>query len=197
VSTDGTLMVHLETPSPISLEHRAGPQAAWEHACDSPCDVRLPVGDQYRIVGGADINESNSFVLDGSKGDRAVLYVAPGSKNRQKIGTGVLIGGAVLFVGGVVGGLAASCPSCTFQANGTTDNRNFLAIGIGTGLAVVGLSAGIFGASWMVNNAHSQVSGAVQAAPPARGANDPVYVTGMRAPVPPMTQSMNIPLLKF
>jgi hypothetical protein len=196
-STDGTVLVHLETPSPVSLEHRAGPQAAWEHGCDSPCDARMPVGDEYRIVGGSDINQSNSFILDGSKGDRAVLYVAPGSKNRQKIGTGILIGGAVVLVGGVIGGLAAACPSCTFQANGTTDNQNWLAIGIGTGLAVVGLSAGIFGASWLVNNAHTQVSGAVQAAPPARGAADPVYVTGMRSTVPPMTQSVNFPLLKF
>jgi hypothetical protein len=195
-STDGTLLVHLDSPSPVSLEHRSA-QSAWEHVCDSPCDQRLPVGDEYRIVGGADVNESNPFVLDSAKGDRAVLYVAPGSKSRQKIGTGILITGAVLFVGGIVGGLLASCPSCTFQANGTTDNQNFLAIGIGTGIAVVGLSGGIFGAAWMVDNAHSRVSGAVQAAPPARGANDPAYVTGLRAPMPGMTQALNVPLFSF
>jgi hypothetical protein len=196
-STDGTLLVHLDSPSTVSLEHRAGPQAAWEHACDSPCDARLPVADQYRIVGGPDINASNPFILDGSKGDRAVLYVAPGSKTRQKIGTGILIGGAVVAVGGAIAGFAASCPSCDFNQGTSTDNRNWLAIGVGTGLAVVGISAGIFGAAWLVDNGHSRVSGAVQAAPPARGSNDPVYVTGMRATMPPMTQSFAFPVMSF
>jgi hypothetical protein len=181
----------------VSLEHRAGPGAAWEHACDSPCDQRLPVADQYRIVGGPDVNESNPFVLDGSKGDRAVLYVAPGTKTRQKIGTGILIGGAIVAVGGAIGGFAASCPSCDFNQGTSTDNRNWLAIGVGTGLAVVGISASIFGAAWLIDNSHSRVSGAVQAAPPARGANDPVYVTGMRAPMPPMTQSLTLPPVRF
>jgi hypothetical protein len=159
------------------------------------------VGDEYRIVGGpnaSDVNPSNPFTLDGSKGDRAVLYVSPGTKTKQKIGTGVLIGGAVLFVGGIVTGIAAACPSCNFNANGAaTDNQNWLAIGVGTGLAVVGLSAGIFGGAWMVDNAHSRVNGAVQAAPPARGATDPVYVTGMRAPMPSMTQAFLVPVANF
>jgi hypothetical protein len=195
-STDGTLLVHIDSPQKVSLERRSSPSAAWEHACESPCDGRLPVGDQYRIVG-TGMNDSNPFTLDGSKGDRAVLLVAPGTKQKAAIGEGLLIGGAVLLVGAVVFGAIGACPSCTFQANGTTDTTNTDVIGAATGLAVIGLATGVFGAAWWVDNSHSRVSGAVQAAPPARGGLDPALVAGMRGPMPGMTQAFTVPVLHF
>jgi hypothetical protein len=195
---DGTVLVHIDSPSKVSLERRSSPAASWEHACESPCDGRLPVGDQYRVVG-TGMNESNPFTLDGSKGDRAVLLVAPGTKQRAKIGEGLLIGGAIVLVGSVVFGLVAACPSCTFQSStgAATNTTNTDVIGAATGLAVAGLATGIFGAAWWVDNQHSRVSGAVQAAPPARGGLDPALVTGLRAPMPAMTQGFSVPVLRF
>jgi hypothetical protein len=197
-STDGTILVHIDTPQTVSLERRSGPSAAWEHVCESPCDGRLPVGDQYRIVG-TGMNASNAFTLDGSKGDRAVLIVAPGTKTKANIGTGLLIGGAVVLVGSVIVGLVGACPSCTFQSGsgGATNTTNTDVIGATTGLAVAGLATGIFGAAWLVDNQHSRVSGAIQAAPPSRGGLDPAHVSaGLRAPMPSM-QSFSVPVLRF
>jgi hypothetical protein len=197
-STDGTILVHVDSPSKVSLERRSSPSASWEHACESPCDGRLPVGDQYRVVG-TGMNESNPFTLDASKGDRAVLLVAPGTKQKAKIGEALLIGGAVVLVGSVVFGAIAACPSCTFQTRngGLTDTTNTDVIGVATGLAVGGLATGIFGAAWWVDNQHSRVSGAVQAAPPARGGLDPAHLAGMRAPMPVMTQAFTVPVFHF
>jgi hypothetical protein len=199
-SSDGTLLVHIDSPSKVTLERRTSPSASWEHACESPCDGRLPVGDQYRIVG-TGINESNVFTLDGTKGDRAVLLVAPGTEQKAKIGEGLLIGAGIVLVGSVVFGFAASCPSCTFSVNtgGQSNTTNFDVIGAATGLAVLSVATGIFGAAWWVDNQHSRVSGAVQAAPPARGGLDPALVaaSGLRAPMPGMTQALTLPVFHF
>jgi hypothetical protein len=199
-STDGTVLVHIDSPQKVTLEHRSSPSASWEHACESPCDGRLSVGDQYRIVG-TGINESNPFTLDGTKGDRAVLLVAPGTEQKAKIGEGLLIGAGIVLVGSVVFGFAASCPSCTFSVNtgGQSNTTNFDVIGVATGLATLSVATGIFGAAWWVDNQHSRVSGAVQAAPPARGGLDPAAVagSGLRAPMPGMTQALTLPVFHF
>jgi len=195
-STDGTVLVHIDSSSTVSLERRPGPGAPWEHACDSPCDGRLPVGEQYRVVG-TGLNESNPFTIDGSKGDRAVLFVAPGVKSKATIGTGLLIGGAVVVVGSFVFGLVGACPSCTFRQGAATNTTNDDVIGAATGLGVVGLATGIFGAAWLYDNSHSRVAGAVQAAPPARGAIDPSSGTGLRAPVPSMSGAFALPVVRF
>jgi hypothetical protein len=182
-SAEGTVSVHIDSPKPVSLEHRASGGVAWEHVCEAPCDQRVSVGDQYRIVG-MDLNESNPFMLDSTKGDTVTLHIGPGEIKKQRIGTYVLIGGGVLFLGGLIGGLAASHPSETFTADGTTNNSNWSAIIVGTSLALVGLGGAIFGGAWVVNNAHTRVGGDVQAAPPARGDNAPSHLTGLRTDLP-------------
>jgi hypothetical protein len=183
VSGDGLVKVHIQTKELVTLEHRSGPGVPWQVACETPCDVRLPATDQYRVVG-AGLNESEPFVLATPKGDTVKIHVAPGLRNREKIGEALTITGATLTVGALIVGLVAAEPSSVFQANGTTNNTNWNVIAVGTTIAVVGLGTGIFGGAWWYDNAHTRVAGDIQGDQPARGAAEPRYQTGMRSVVP-------------
>jgi hypothetical protein len=185
VGADGKVRVHIQTKELVTLEHRSGPDAPWEHGCETPCDVRLPAADEYRVVG-IGLNESVPFSLTAPNGDVVTIHVAPGIKSRAKTGEIMTFTGAVLLVGAVVVGIGASDPGKTFQANGVTDNYNWDVIAVGTTVAVAGLITGILGGAWWYDNSHSRVAGDVQqgADQPARGSNEPRYLTGMRMGAP-------------
>jgi len=176
---DGLVQVHIQTKELVTLEHRSGPGAPWQTACDTPCDTRLPAGDQYRVIG-VGINDSDPFALTSPKGDVVSVHVAPGFKKRAKIGEALTIGGGVVLVGAVVIGLVAADPGKTFNPDGTTNNYNWDVIAVGTGIAVAGLTTAIFGGSWWYNNASTRVAGDVQADQPVHGGLEPRYQTGMR-----------------
>jgi hypothetical protein len=194
-TADGTVLVHIETHERGNLERRSAPGGAWEFACEAPCDKRLPVGDQYHFVG-AGVNESRVFNLDGSRGDRVVLYLGGGDKQREKIGKWTVVGAGALFVAGILTIAIGSHPSHTFQADGTTNNSNFNVLAVGTSLIVVGLAGGLFGGAWWYGNSRSHVTGDVLGAPPARGSLPPAQQTGMRMPVP-AAQTFEVPVLRF
>jgi uncharacterized membrane protein YidH (DUF202 family) len=188
----------------VLLEHRSAPNAPWESACEGSCDRRLPIADEYRVIG-TGINGSRPFNLDGTKGDKVVLKVVAGEHKRENIGKYILIGGGALIVAGIVVIAVGSHPSQTFQADGTTNNTNFDVLTAGTALILGGLVGGVYGGATWYNNRHSHVGGDVQGVGPAR---DPhatrdedasivrpeLTATGMRTPAPvaPMFQ---IPLL--
>ncbi len=130
------------------------------------------------------LNESKPFVLTTPKGDTVKIHVAPGLRQREKIGEALTITGAALTVGALIVGLAAAEPSSVFSSSGSTDNANWNVIAVGTGVAVVGLVTGIFGGAWWYDNAHTRVAGDIQGEPPARGGLEPRYQTGMRVAVP-------------
>lgn len=176
---DGLVEVHIQTKELVTLEHRSGPGAPWQAACDTPCDARLPAGDQYRVIG-AGLNDSEPFALTSPKGDVVTVHVAPGFKKRAKIGEALTIGGGVVLVGAVVIGLVAADPGKTFNADGSTNNYNWDVIAVGTGIALAGLTTAIFGGSWWYNNATTRVAGDVQGDQPAHGGLEPRYQMGMR-----------------
>jgi hypothetical protein len=176
---DGKVEVHIHTKELVTIEHRASPNDPWETACETPCDARLPAGDQYRVVGEG-VNPSETFALTSPTGDVVTIHVAPGLKKRARIGEALTIGGAVVFVGAAVIGLVAANPQGAFSANGATDNYNWDVIAVGTGIALAGLTTAIFGGSWWYNNASTRVAGDVQADQPTRGSIDNRYQTGMR-----------------
>ena len=144
----------------------------WQTACETPCDARLPLGDEYRMVGPG-LNDSKPFVLAVGKDGDSKLHFQPGFKRKEKIGEGLAIGGAVLLVGGVIGGLAAASPSSVFNANGTSNDYNFNVIAVGTGIAVTGLVVGLVGVSYWSDNSSSKVAGDLQGALAARGGTEP------------------------
>ena len=183
---DGTVQVHIATKELVTLEHRS-PGGAWQRVCETPCDARVPGGDEFRIVGEG-INDSQPFSLTTPKGDVVKIHVAPGIKRKAKIGEYMTFTGAVLFVGALVVGIGAADPGSTFQANGSTNNYNWDVIAVGTAIGVVGAVSTILGGAWWYDNSQTRVAGDVQGDQPARGGLEPRYQTGLRvsAPAAPM-----------
>jgi hypothetical protein len=191
VVAEGTVVVHINSPAKVNLERRGAVNAPWEFACEAPCDQRLPATDQYRIVG-TNLNESDAFYLDAAKGDKLTLEVAPGEKNKQKIGLWVLIGGAVFFVAGAI--VIAAGSSNQFDQDGTLSSSRSNALAGGVTLMLVGVTGAIFGGAWMWGNSRSHVGGDTMAPAPVRGSLPSVVNTGMRMPtVAPV--AFSIPVL--
>ncbi len=159
----GSVTVHINSSKPVSLERFAAGGQGWEFACSSPCDQAFSSSDQYRIVG-AGLNESKTFLLDTSMGEKVTLDVSPGQKNKYSTGEWVLIGGGALIVGGVITLIAGSSSNAVPGNDGaTTSTKNTNVIFVGTSLIVGGVILGITGGSLMVNNAHTKVDGAIDA----------------------------------
>jgi hypothetical protein len=180
----GTVTVHVNSPQKVSLEHRAPGHETWEFVCNSPCDQSLSSTDEYRIVG-AGLNESRSFLLDTSNGDKITLDVTPGTHNKYTTGEWVLIG--VFIVGGVITLLAGSSSNAVPGEDGTvTSNKNTNWIFVGTSLILAGVIGGLVGGSFMYDNAHTHVDGGT----PVNEKNDEkktndgvsIKVTASRAP---------------
>ena len=88
-----TARVHVESDHPVSIERRVSVRT-WAFACEAPCDVELPLSDEYRIVGPG-VRTSSTFHLAAQAGERVVLDVNTGSKAG-------FIGGVILVpVGGI------------------------------------------------------------------------------------------------
>src|SRR5262249_25503445 len=97
-SADGQVEVHIESAKQVNLERREG--ATWQFVCTSPCDQKVSVSSEYRVMG-TDLNESKPFMLDSSKG-KVTLNVIPGYHNKQQQGLYILIGAGVVTVGGIL-----------------------------------------------------------------------------------------------
>ena len=181
----GSVTVHINSPKPVSLEKRSGAGAAWQHVCNSPCDVSTETSDEYQILG-EELNASTPFILDASQGDKITLDVTPGFHNKGARGGWILAGGAVLVVGGVITLLAGSKSNYVAGDNGTgTGNGNTDWIFVGSGLIVAGVIAGITGGSFMYDNAHTKVDGAIGAPPDKKtDVKAQVQVTAQRAAMP-------------
>jgi len=160
--------VHLTSPQPASLESRAADGAEWIHACDAPCDARLSVTDQYRVVGEG-LRPSKPFFLDQNAGDKIELRVAPGSQTKYRNGMILVGGGAVAAVGGILMIALGAQPGQTTSetsptGDGQTHNANTNWIFGGTALIVTGIVAAIGGGSLIDGNAHTRVGSPVKPA---------------------------------
>jgi hypothetical protein len=131
------------------------------------------------------MNPSKPFLLDGNAGDKVTLNVTPGTQKKATTGVWLLGGGAVLAVGGTIVIAAGSSHAAAPGNNGTTTttkNTNF--IWGGTALILGGIVTAVFGGSMVIDNAHTQVGGAV-ATPEKKDDKNKglsVQVTASRAP---------------
>ena len=161
----GTVVVHLDSPQPVNMEHRQGignKQNPWQYVCGSPCDTSVPSGDEFRITG-PDVNASKSFILKSGDGQKVTLQVVPGKQGKATAGY-VLVGtGAALAVAGVLVLAIGSRGGDTFPGGeggtdtSTTSNKNYNLILTGTGLILGGVVVGVLGGAFAIDNAHTRV----------------------------------------
>jgi hypothetical protein len=180
----GSVIVHIESPRVVTLEKRSGRNGAWEHVCNSPCDVATPTSEEYQILG-EELNASTPFLLDGSQGEKITLEVTPGYHNTGARGGWVLAGGAALIVGGVVTLVAGSKSNYVAgdDGAGTSHNQNTDFIFAGSILLTAGIIAAIGGGALMYDNAHTKVEGAIGATPDKKDdVKAQVQVTAQRLP---------------
>lgn len=196
-SATGTVIVHVDSPSPVVLEKRASDKASWERVCESPCDVKAPVDAQYRITG-TDISESKPFMLQ-TRGDMAMIKVTPGSHGKATAGWIVLGAGGAALIGGLILNLIGTGQNHIAGQGGpgdtaTTDTDRANLFWVGSSLMVAGVVAGVYGGSLILNGAHSGVEGSVQSPPPAQGSND--GVTRVAASQTGRAPALMIPILR-
>ena len=159
-ASDETMVdVHIDSPSPVSLERRAAGSQTWEHVCTSACDVKTPTLAEYRVVG-SELNPSKPFMIDGSKG-KVTLHVAPGSKSKADAGLWILVAGGVVLIAGVAVLLVGADKHGVFTSDGQTHNSHLNAMFFGGALVLTGVTVGIFGAGWMLGNRQTDVGGDV------------------------------------
>jgi hypothetical protein len=121
-ATGAKALVHIQSPRHVTLDRKnPGEDEPWVTACESPCDVELPLDNDYRIVGSG-VRPSGEFRLEGKPGERIVLEVNPSSKAVRA--TGILLGS--LGITAIVSGLylwAGMLPATSGQAC-TSDPRD-------------------------------------------------------------------------
>jgi hypothetical protein len=203
-ASDGTVAIHLNSDSPVTLQHRSGENSAWETLCTSPCDAKGPVGDQYLLTGEG-LNDSKVFNIDGSKG-KVTLDVSPGSKKKAVVGTGFLIGGGVVLLTGLIWAIAESSGPLHADTNspgflsgagsndgGTTHIDHTNGLFAAGALIFAGVCAGLYGAGTMLANRHTDVDGDVAKDQPSRGENDvPTRTAQIKLPTP----TFSVPLFQ-
>jgi hypothetical protein len=153
---DGTVDIVLDSPTPVDLIRRQGDNVDWWTVCSSPCNVRVPKGDQFMIVG-KDIHRSKPFYLDPALRGRVNLSVAPGRKEKRMHGFYLLGGSGALALGGLIVLAAGITPSSTFTEDGLTHNENQTAIAVGSLMLVVAVTGGITGGAWAYDNSLTRV----------------------------------------
>ncbi|MEO6420367.1 MAG: hypothetical protein ABIP39_13205, partial [Polyangiaceae bacterium] len=120
--------VHVVSPKVVQMYRRAAGTQGWTHACHSPCDVDLPLNDDYRFSGSGTA-KSREFRLVGAAGDRITVTVKPTSTG------GMITGGVLAGVGGLVmyGSLFGNA-----NPNGAERTQAYTALGVGTIAVAVG-----------------------------------------------------------
>jgi hypothetical protein len=214
VSDDALVDVHVDSPVPVSLERRTPGATTWENVCTTPCDVKTSTVSEYRIVG-TDLNDSKPFMIDGTK-EKVNLSVVPGSKARADAGLYILVGGGIVTIAGVAVMVLSAGKGDVFQSqgDGQTHNSYLNSLFFGGALVMTGLTAGLFGAGWMLGNRHSTVGGDVSktidekpapagapgAAPGGGGGAEVKFSTSSRQPTwntqknPGLPQVMSVPI---
>jgi hypothetical protein len=167
-------LVHIESPRHVTLDRKnPGENEPWVIACESPCDVELPLDNEYRIVGSG-VRPSSDFRLEASPGQRVVLEVNPSSKAVRA--AGIVVGS--LGITAIVTGLylwawtlpaMSACSASTDVTSGCDMVRSIGRAGLitaGAG-ALVGILGGVlFFSSNRSKTTESHASpGAASAAP--------------------------------
>ncbi len=170
-----SVKLHIDSPKPVAIEHRASADAPWAFLCNSPCDIAAPPADEYRVAG-AGISPSAPFELDSRGSTVATIRVNPGNLAKTRAGYLLLAGGVTLLTAGAIV-TALGFASNPFNGTDTNDAHTSL-LAAGAGLLFAGLGTGIYGGALVLDNRASRVSG-----PGARRLE--LVPTGARAQIAP------------
>ena len=182
--------VHISTPKTVQLFRRPAGTTGWTHACASPCDIDLPLGDDYRVTGSG-VAQSKEFHLQGAPGERLEIVVDPTSTGGMVAG-GLLAGtGAfAMYIGFLTTlvGVAQSNQDCSSSYYGSgsysSSSRCQSEYGngprvrnVGLGILGVGTAAAVVGLVVIVNSAGTDISqhGAAVHAPKDAFLREPVW----------------------
>jgi hypothetical protein len=150
--------VHVSSPRNVILYRKPAGTSSWSKACDSPCNMELPIGDTYRVAGNH-IAQSKEFKLEASAGGTVDVVIDPPSGGGMVLG-GVLagVGGTAAWVGALLTlvGAANAGRDCTnvngyygTQAQCEQDKANGPAVRNG-GLVTMGVGAAVAGLGLVV-----------------------------------------------
>lgn len=189
-----TAIVHIDADKPVVMDRKPQGGETWIFACEAPCDVPMPIGDLYRIVGSGVMSTSN-FKLTAQPGERHVVHVKTASKSRYEWGRNLAFVGFFFdFYGALLAGAgwanaARSCgpdsPNNVYltqdgaytacrqdqQRSKQVRNGGLITLGIGVGITAVG-------ALLYLSNLESKVA----QAEPAKPAQNDAYLR--QAPPP-------------
>jgi hypothetical protein len=159
--------VHVEGSEDGEVQQRRGPRGEWTTVCSGPCDMALPMGNDYRIAGGS-IRPSGVFHLSGAPGDRVTINVNPGSKAWFVLGiVGTSLGGAVALVGLFVGLIGSV--GVTVSPTGSTDRQNWQGVE-NAGWVTFGVGAVAVVGGILLITGNARTSAAPEAGPPQQAA---------------------------
>ena len=113
------VMVHIDGPEDTQLEQDVSHEEHWQTVCTAPCDLKLPIGPDYRVTGPG-IKASGVFGLEYQNGLREIVTVNGASKSWFVLGiVSTAVGGAAALIGALVG-LSASLVASVDSGNGDT-----------------------------------------------------------------------------
>ncbi|MEO6576022.1 MAG: hypothetical protein ABIP89_19365, partial [Polyangiaceae bacterium] len=182
----GLARVHISSPKTVQLFRRPAGTTGWTNACASPCDIDLPLNDDYRVTGSG-VAQSKEFRLQGAPGERLEIVVDPTSASGMVAG-GLLAGtgGFAMYIGFLTTlvGIAQTNQNCSSyyyygsSSQCLSEHSHGPAVrNVGLGILAVGAAAAVVGLVVVVNAAGTEVSQHGAAAHPAKDAflREPVW----------------------
>ncbi len=157
-----TALVHIESSRPVTLDRRnPGDDEPWVTACESPCDVQLPLNNDYRIVGQG-IWASSEFDLEGQPGQRVVIKVNPATRLARTAGIVVAGVGLLAITIGVYVVAFAALAKCAGSVTSACKSDSTGGTAVGVVLILGGVAAMAVGGVMVLVNWRTGQSQEVQ-----------------------------------
>ncbi len=132
--------VHIKAPQPSYLYRRAAGTTDFVTACQTPCDMEMPIGDTYKI-GGSGFSTTSEFKLDAVAGGSVELIV-DGPNWAGIVGGGAITvgGAAVAYIGAIFALAGQSCINDPYSSGcKEVRDKGLVALAIGAAAIAVGL----------------------------------------------------------
>jgi hypothetical protein len=138
-ATGPTVKVHINSPVFASLLRRPHGGSSFLKACDAPCDMEMPVSDDYMVSAAG--SKTTPVKLAGQPGQTVIIDVDPPSDGGKIGGVVMIVLGAIgLIVGGSVDFVGLIAESVTTDGSSGKSSADGILI---AGLVITGVSLGL------------------------------------------------------